>query len=182
MPLKKWNKISESTFKQNAHWSYKIDKFNINGGNQLEYHYVHTNGSTMVIPITSDGKILMVNQYRYLNQMESLEFPCGSVEDGLSFEENAQKELREETGFSAAKIIKTGFFAPYTGASDELCTVFIASELTENPLPADITEDFELYSFTFDEIKSMIAQQIIWDGLTLAAWSFSQKIIKDNYL
>ena len=177
MSLKRWNRISERTVIKNDHWSYRLDEFVIEGGSRGEYHYVHTCGSSMVIPVTDSGSILMVNQFRYLNQRESLEFPCGSVEEGLSAEENAIKELREETGFTAEILQKVGEFSPYTGASDEMCTVFIARELSPAPLKADATEEFELVEKTCSEIESLIETNSIWDGLSLSAWLLAKKYI-----
>jgi ADP-ribose pyrophosphatase len=174
MPLKKWTKLSENIAKKNDFWSYKIDRFKIGNGMEREYHYLHTNGSTMIIPITADNKILMVNQYRYLNQNESFEFPCGSVEEGMSIIENAQKELQEETGYRSDSLNKIGFFAPFTGASDEICTVFSARNLVCDPLPSDETEEFEIHMFLPDEINSMIKNNTIWDGLTISAWALSK--------
>lgn len=169
--LKKWEKISEKTIIKNSHWSYNVDNFIIDNTFNGEYHYVHSLGSTMVIPINSSGKFLLTNQYRYLNSKESWEFPCGSVSENLSILDNAIKELREESGFSAKVIEKIGEFAPYTGASDEICTVFLAKELFSSPLPADDTEDFEIDFFTKEEIEKLVDTNFIWDGLTLAAWS-----------
>ena len=93
--LKKWKKISEKLLFKNNFWSYILEEFEIEGNNRGEYHYVHTNGSTLIIPVLTSGKIILVNQYRYLNKKESLEFPCGSIQNNISKEENALKELRE---------------------------------------------------------------------------------------
>ena len=179
MALKRWEKLSEKTVMKNSHWAYNIDEFLIGGGEIQEYHYVHTLGSTMVIPLTNEKKIIMVKQYRYLNQKESLEFPCGAVEQGLSFEENANKELREESGYKAGKLIYTGDFSPYTGASDEICKVYIGTDLINSPLQGDLTEEFEVVELTPEEIESMINEKIIWDGLTLSAWILSRNVIGD---
>lgn len=180
MPLKHWKNISQRTVIKNDHWSYRLDEFEIEGGSRGEYHYVHTCGSSMVIPVTEGGKILMVNQFRYLNQKESLEFPCGSVEEGLTAEENAIKELREETGFTAEKLEKAGEFSPYTGASDEMCTVFIARGLSPAPLKADMTEEFEVSEKTFSEIENLIESNFIWDGLSLSAWMLAKKYLRQE--
>ena len=173
--LKRWSKKSTETILKNDYWSYKLDKFTIEDSFEGRYHYVHTLGSTMVIPIIADKKIILVNQYRYLSQKESLEFPCGSVKENLSLEENAQKELREESGYSAGKLIHAGKFSPYTGASDEMCTVFIGLELTPSPLPKDDTEDFEIVKMSFEELNRAIETNYIWDGLTLSAWSLAKR-------
>jgi ADP-ribose pyrophosphatase len=177
MPVNRWKKLNQKTVFRNDHWSYNLDEFQIENSDYLgQYHYVHTLGSTMVIPITDRGTFLLVNQYRYLNQKEGFEFPCGSIEKSLTAEENALKELREETGFSAGKLISSGQFAPYTGASDEICHVFIASNIFHDPLQSDITEEFELIEKSFDEIEKMISDNIIWDGLTICAWTISKKL------
>ena len=170
-----WQKISSQTKFQNDHWSYKIDEFQLENGERGLYHYVHTSGSSMVIPVTSDGKILMVKQFRYLNERESIEFPCGGMEKGISYKENALKELREETGFSTETLLEIGEFAPFTGASDEICKVFLARNLFHSPLPKDATEEFELLDKTPKEIEELINKNIIWDGLTLAAWSLARR-------
>lgn len=176
MSLKKWSRITQKTIFKNDHWSYNLDNFEIEGGTKGEYHYVHTLGSTMVVPFISPNEILLVNQYRYLNQKESLEFPCGSIEDGLSIEENAIKEFREETGKSG-KLKFVGEFSPYTGASDEMCSVFIAENLIDSPLPSDETEEFEIVKMQISEFEKLIKENKIWDGLTLSAW-----ILTKNFL
>jgi ADP-ribose pyrophosphatase len=170
MPLKRWIKLSQKTVHKNDHWSYYLDEFMIENGEKGEYHYVHTLGSSMVIPITSNKNFILVNQYRYLNQKESIEFPCGSIEPNLSPEENALKELREESGYSSNKLILVSEFSPYTGACDEMCKVFIGTELVKSPLPNDKTEEFELVELSFDEVEKKIEENEIWDykltGLT----------------
>ncbi|MFA6597160.1 MAG: NUDIX hydrolase [Ignavibacteriaceae bacterium] len=175
-----WQKISSQTKFQNDHWSYRIDEFQLENGRSGVYHYVHTAGSSMIIPVTSAKNILMVKQYRYLNERESIEFPCGGMEEGISYNENALKELREETGFSASSILEIGEFAPFTGAADEISKVFLAKDLFSSPLPKDVTEEFELLELAPKEIEEMINKNIIWDGLTLAAWSLARRHFKND--
>jgi len=175
-----WKKISSQTKFQNDHWSYCIDEFQGLNGEFGVYHYVHTAGSSMVIPVTVNKNILMVKQYRYLNDRESIEFPCGGMEEGISYPENALKELREETGFSAKSLLQIGEFAPYTGAADEISKVFLAKDLFHAPLPKDTTEEFEMLEKTPKEIEEMINKNIIWDGLTLAAWSLARRYLQND--
>lgn len=176
MPLKRWNKLSQKTVIKNKYWSYELDEFEIENGFKGEYHYVHTAGSTMIIPVSADGNIFLVNQYRYLNKKESLEFPCGMIADKLSPIENALKELREETGYASKNIQSIGFFSPYTGASDEICSVFVAYELYKDELKADDTEEFEIARLSPLEIDKRIENNSIWDGMTLAAWMLARKL------
>jgi ADP-ribose pyrophosphatase len=176
MSLKRWNKLRQKTIFKNDHWSYNLDEFEIEGGTKGKYHYVHTLGSTMVVPILDSKKLLLVKQFRYLNQRESLEFPCGSIHKGLSAEENAIKELREETGLDG-KLKYIGEFSPYTGAADEMCSVYVANNLFQSPLPMDDTEEFELVELSIEDFEKLIKENKIWDGLTLSAW-----ILAKNHL
>jgi ADP-ribose pyrophosphatase len=174
MSLSRWKKISESVLFRNSWWTYKRDMFSLPSGKPGEYHYVHTNGSSMVIPVLDDGTILMVNQYRYLAERESMEFPCGSVEDGSSYDQTASHELAQETGYSAKKISMVGEFNPYNGVTDEMCRIYIAKELQFVGGVPDDTEEFELVSLTPGQIDDNIRTGVIWDGMSVAAWCISR--------
>jgi len=173
MALKKWKTLSKKTVIDNGFWKYNLDEFEISEGNKGEYHYLYSPGSTLIIPFTAENKVILVNQYRYLNEKNGWEFPCGSISEGYTPEENAIKELREESGFTAAKLIKTGEFAPFTGASNEICHIFVARDLSLSPLKADDTEEFEVKEFTLTQFKDLIKSNRIWDGLTLAAYALN---------
>jgi ADP-ribose diphosphatase len=174
MPLKTWKKLSESVLFKNAWWTYKRDAFELPSGKPGEYHYVHTNGSSMVLPIMEDGTILLVNQYRYLLNRESLEFPCGSVKAGFTYDETAQHELVEETGYSAKVLTRVGEFNPYNGVTIEMCRVYIARGLQYVGGTPDETEEFEIVRAAPAEIDARIGAGLIWDGMTIAAWTIAK--------
>lgn len=168
--LKHWKQLTSSIVSQNPWWTYKKDTFQIPDGVAGEYHYVYTRGSSMVVPVTEAGELLLVNQYRYLCDRESLEFPCGSINEGDDYLKTAHHELLEETGFQAGKMEKAGIFNPYNGVTSEICTVYFASELTPGKAVPDATEEFELVKYTPAAFESMVRENKIWDGMTLAAW------------
>lgn len=170
MPVKPWKKLSESVVFRNPYWTYKRDAFELPSGKFGSYHYVHTNGSSMIVPVAGDGTVLLVNQYRYLLDRESAEFPCGSVKDGSSHEETARRELAEETGYEAGILIPAGEFNPYNGVTDEMCRVYVARNLSFVGGTPDETEEFELLRLTPDEVDARIRSGAIWDGMTVAAW------------
>jgi len=170
MPLKAWEKISDTVVAKNPWWIYKRDECVLPSGKTGEYHYVHTNGSSMIIPIMSDGKVLTVKQFRYLLNKESIEFPCGSVKDGSTYDQTAWYELVEETGYSAGRLFMIGEFNPYNGVTDEMCRVYIARELQHVGGTPDETEEFELLPLSGQEIDDHIRGDSIWDGMTIAAW------------
>lgn len=170
MALRPWKKLSEAVLFTNPWWIYKHDTFELPAGMKGEYHYVHTNGSSMIIPVEEDGRIITVNQYRYLGAKESIEFPCGSVKNGSTHDQTAWHELAEETGYSANRLSLAARFNPYNGVTDEMCHVYIARDLQFVGGTPDETEEFEILHLTPDEIDAKIRDGTVWDGMSIAAW------------
>ncbi|MBU2636703.1 MAG: hypothetical protein KJ963_06415, partial [Bacteroidetes bacterium] len=71
MHLGHWKKLKQINELQNKWWTYRTDEIELPSGKPGEYHYVHTNGSSLVVPVTGEGKIIMVRQYRYLAERDS---------------------------------------------------------------------------------------------------------------
>lgn len=174
MTLKSWKKLAETNLFRNPWWTYKRDAFELPSGKVGEYHYVHTNGSSMVVPVLGDGMLMLVNQYRYLLGKESIEFPAGSVKDGATHDETARIELREETGYAAKDLFPVGEFNPYNGVTDELCRVYVARGLDFVGGAPDETEEFEVVLLPPAEVDERIRRGAIWDGMTIAAWALAR--------
>ena len=171
MALKSWKKVSSEVFHTNPFWTYKIDKYSLHDGKEASYYYCFTYGSVFIVPVTDIGKIIMVKQYRYLNDRFSIEFPGGSVKKDEQPSLSAHKELIEETGFEG-DFEEIGIYNPCNGLTNEICHVFIARNLKPSmKYKKDEMEDFELLEYTFNEIEEMITANKIYDGMTLAAWS-----------
>lgn len=176
MALERWKKLSTETIFTNKWWSYKVDKYLFPNGTQGEYHYCFTHGSAFIVPVTKEGKIILVKQYRYLNDRFSIEFPGGGVKTDEGHLEQARKELIEETG-NDGELEYAGMFNPYNGVTNEICKVFIARNLAPSEeFKKDESEEFELIEYTPGEIEQMISSNEIYDGMTLAAWA----LVKDK--
>ncbi|MBI5022112.1 MAG: NUDIX hydrolase [Ignavibacteriales bacterium] len=178
MSLHEWKKKRQISETKNRWWSYRKDEVILPSGKEGEYHFVHTNGSSMVIPVLDDGKLIVVKQYRYLAERESIEFACGSVKDGSTYEKTAMLELAEETGYAAGELSFGGEFNPYNGVTDEMCKIYIARKLTPVTSVPDETEEFEKIIISPPEFEQKIETGEIWDGMTLAAWM----IVRKNFL
>jgi ADP-ribose pyrophosphatase len=170
MPLKRWKTLSRTVRFKNPWWSYGYDAVELPNGKEGEYHYVHSLGSACVIPVMPDGSILLVRQYRYLGEKESLEFPCGAVKEGATHDSTAWHELAEETGYSAVTLLLVGSFNPYNGVTDEICNVYLARDLRHVGATPDDTEEFELHQLPVAEVDRQIRDGEIWDGMSIAAW------------
>ncbi|MBD3409131.1 MAG: NUDIX domain-containing protein [Ignavibacteriales bacterium] len=161
---------------ENPRWKYLIDRF-VAGDLEDEYHYVHAPGATMIAPFDDEGNLVMIEQYRYLTESTSLEFPCGGVEDGLTPEENALKELREETGYQG-DLEFVGEYYPYIGAADERCFFYAARNLEAAPLPLDATEQIRTKRMSIEEARRAVESGAVIDGLTLACWTLLQPTLR----
>ena len=172
--MKPYKTVSKKVLFENQYWRYGCDRVEFPSGKQGDYHYVFTNGSSMVVAVGKDDRILLVRQYRYTGNRDSIEFPCGGVKDGSTHEETAREELQEETGFFPEKIKAIGEFNPCNGLLDEICRVYMAHDLRHTGATPDETESFELARLTPREIDSRVADGTIWDGMTLAAWAIAK--------
>ena len=178
MAIKHWKKVSSEVKFKNPWWTYIIDKYRVDENREGEYHFCHTEGSSFVIPIMDDGKILMVNQYRYLNDRESIEFPGGGVKPGETEEQTAHKELVEETG-NDGELEKVGYFNPYSGITNELCHVYIARNLKPSKeFSKDEHEEFEIVPVSIEELEEKISTNEIFNGMTLASWALARKLLR----
>lgn len=174
MDLKPWKKLSSEIKFENPWWTYIVDKYVLPSGKEGVYHFVHTGGSVFIIPILNDGKLLMIEQYRYLNERFSIEFPGGGVKVGEDPDEAAHKELIEETGYDG-ELEKVGIFNPFSGVTNEYCHVYIARNLRKsNYRKPDDSEEFKIHEYTIDEVENMISDNEIISGMTMASWALAK--------
>lgn len=177
MPLSRWKTLNRKELFKNPWWVYRQDTFMLPDGEVGEYFYVHTNGSSIIIPVMDDGTIILVKQYRYLCDMESLELPCGGVKAGSDYLTTAVHELEEEAGYRARDLRQVGEFNPFNGVTNEFCRVYLARGLEHVGTKPDLTEEFEHFELTPQEIDERIRSGEIWDGMTIAGWSIGRTFI-----
>jgi ADP-ribose pyrophosphatase len=162
---------SSEVILENPYWQYRKDTYSLPNGKEGDYHYIHTPGSVFVIPVTDDGNLILLRQYRYLNRRESIEFIGGGIKQGHSAEAAARAELSEEAGITAKELLKIGEFNPFNGVTDEICTVFVAKGLRFGAARPEESEEFEQLEHPPQVLREMIARGEIWDGMTLAAFA-----------
>ncbi len=138
-------------------------------GNVRLFDLVQHNPSITVIPVTNDGRILFVRQYRMGAEDSLLELPAGVLEEGEDPLEGARRELREETGMDAGelKLLGRAYLAP--GYSSELMYFYLGRDLSPAPLEQDEDEFLHLESLTIEESLGMARRGEFLDSKTLAA-------------
>lgn len=121
-----------------------------------------------VVPITQEGYIILINQYRYGVGELLWEIPAGISEEGESTKESVIRELAEETGYEADTVEKIGSFYPSPGASTENVFLYRAFCHKAGEQKLDKNEDIrEVRRFTKEQVKELIKDGKITDGKTL---------------
>ena len=121
------------------------------------------------MPVTADGRLVLVRQYRYAVQQDLLEIPAGHIDPGESPDEAARRELIEETGYTAGTWRKLADFFPAPGFTDERMHLFLATGLRPGePSPED-DESIECVSIPLEEALDLVRKGEVADAKTLVA-------------
>jgi 8-oxo-dGDP phosphatase len=129
-----------------------------------------------IVPIGSNGKILLIDHYRFQTDTRSWEIPAGKVDAGESPEQAAARELLEETGHSADSLKYLGKYHPSNGSSNQVFHVFVARGVTRQGEIEDTNEVMGLKWFAPEEVRAMVMGNEILDGLSLTGlcWAIAR--------
>lgn len=130
---------------------------------------VKTKGAVCIVPVTKEGEIILVKQYRQAIRKETLEFPGGKLEKGEDIQKAAIRELKEETGYIAKKLEFFGDTYPASGYSDEVIHFFLCENL-EQAKSQDLDDDefINVVKVSKEELKKMIFNGEITDSKVIA--------------
>jgi ADP-ribose pyrophosphatase len=138
------------------------------GGVEATREIVTHPGSVVVLPVFPDGRILMIRQYRHSVRQYLWELVAGSKDPGESFQEGARRELREETGYTARRMLKLLDLFPTPGFVSENMVIFLAQGLKFGKAHPEADEKIELRVFSLREIESWMRAGKIRDAKSVA--------------
>lgn len=123
-------------------------------------------GAVVLVPLLGDD-VLLISQYRVPLQQTILELPAGTRGWDENWLDCAQRELQEETGYRARRLVSLGKLWPAPGLSNELMHLFLALDLVVDPLPQDEDEQIELIPTPLPQVQSMLQAGVIFDAKTV---------------
>jgi ADP-ribose pyrophosphatase len=170
-----WKTLESEDVDQNEFLTYRKDRFRTKDGQEGHYHYIVNNHAVGVFARLSDGRFVMIREYRYTFDRISLSHVQGGIDEGETPEEAAGRELEEETGFKASSLTSLGWRATVPGFSAEKIHVFLAEDLCEGEKCLDGMEDIENVIMTADEIEAAIDAGEIWDSQVIVGWHLVRK-------
>jgi len=130
--------------------------------------------SVAIVPVDKDGRVWFVRQYRHPAREMMIELPAGTLEVGEDPESGAHRELREEIGMSAQRLILLGDFFLAPGYATEHMYVYLAEELKEDPLPGDEDEFLSVEIYSKQQVQEKINAGVFKDAKSLAALLLAQ--------
>lgn len=136
-------------------------------GGVASREYIRHPGAVMIVPILDDGRLLLERQFRYPMGKVMLEFPAGKLDAGEAPLLCAQRELLEETGYSATHWAHAGVLHNAIAYSDEGIEIFFARGLTAGKQSLDAGEFLELVTHDTAELDAMAASGAMTDAKTL---------------
>lgn len=145
------------------------DEVLLPNGKMSKRQVLEGSNAVVILPITEEGEIILVRQYRHPVKKVLLELPAGKLEKDEDIKEAAYRELREETGYIADNMEEYGNIIPAAGYASEILYGFISRGLKEKDIQ-DLDEDefINVEKVSPEKLKEMIFKGEITDGKTIA--------------
>lgn len=156
----------------------KVHQVRLEDGRESMREIVEHRGAVAMVPLTEDGKVLMVRQFRLATGGELLELPAGTLDHGENPRDAAMRELEEEVGMRAGSMEELGAFFVSPGWCNEKITVFLARDLTPSEQNLDEDEVVEVVALPFEEALARCASGGGFDAKTMTGLLLAEKMLK----
>ncbi len=164
-----WRRLSTRPVYENGWIRVREDQVAMPDGETSIYGVVECGGCVGVLPFLDTDTVVMVGQYRYVAGDFYWEMPTGGMQPGESEAAAVQRELAEEAGYEADRLVKLCAYHTSKSVVEETANIYLAEGLRPVQRPADPTEFIEVRSFPFDEVVRMVERDQIKDSMTIIA-------------
>ncbi|BAQ63669.1 NUDIX hydrolase [Geminocystis sp. NIES-3709] len=171
--------LAPRLFFQGRKFQFEVNKLKLPNGAQGEWECIRHPGGALAVPVTDDGELVLVRQYRFALKSRLLEFPAGTVEKGENPETTIKREIEEETGYTAKKWQNLGTFPLAPGYSDEYIYAFLAQDLEKlpNPPSQDDDEDIEVVLMTPSAFEKLALTSNEIDAKTITSYFLARHFL-----
>lgn len=172
--------IQSELIYQGKVFSIRQDQVELSNGKTMKLDIVQHHGAVVILPVDEDKNIWFVRQYRHPAGEHLLELPAGTLNPGELPLACAQREIREETGMTAAHIVPIGEFYNAPGYSTEYLYIYLATNLTAAPLPPDEDEIIDVVKIPVKQAYELALQGQLRDAKTLATLLLAQPYLLEQ--
>ena len=152
------------------------DTVSLPDGRHTSREYVIHPGAVMIVALLDDGRVVLERQYRYPMHAVMIEFPAGKLDAGEVSLACAQRELLEETGYTAREWAKAGVLHPVISYSTEFIDVWFARGLTLGERKLDAGEFLDVFTATPAELLGWCGSGQVTDAKTLTGMLWLQNV------
>lgn len=180
--MKLWPLISKKTVFQNFFLHLRSEKHTKPTDPKVEHDFfIFEMGSWInVIALTPDKQVVLVKQWRAGTGKISLEIPGGAMDRGEDPQRAAERELKEETGYTSSRVEQIGVVEPNPALLTNRCYTYLAWDVEKTDEPhLDLTEEIEVSTIPFSEMEDKIKSGEIKHALVVAAYYFAQKRLQE---
>jgi len=153
------------------------DTVSLPDGTQATREYIIHPGAVMIVAQCDDGRLVLERQYRYPVQAVMVEFPAGKLDPGEASLACAQRELLEETGYTAREWARAGVLHPVISYSTEFIDIWFARGLAQGPRKLDAGEFLDVFTATPAELLAWCANGQVTDAKTLTGVLWLQNVL-----
>lgn len=150
----------------------------LQNGSKAPREVVEHPGGVGIVPVTKDNKVIMVRQYRYPMEEELLEIPAGKLEYGEDPLECAIRELSEETGCTAGRMVDLGATYPSPGFCKEILYIYLALDLQFGEMHLDQDELLRVEQVDIDELIDIIMANEMPDSKSIIGIMKAKKYLE----
>ena len=144
----------------------RLDEVELYNGDRSLREVVEHSGGVCVVPLGKDGLVTAVRQYRYPISKSLIELPAGKLEKGEDPYPAALRELEEETGLRAEKLVSLGSVYSSPGFSNEVLHIYLAENCSQGEAHPDEDEFLDVIRIPLDEFAGLVMAGEIRDAKT----------------
>lgn len=171
--------LQQRLFYKGRRFDYEVNRLRLPNGVEGDWECIRHPGGALAVPVTPEGKLVLVRQYRFTVQGRLLEFPAGTVESHEDPAKTIKREIEEETGYRAGSWRSLGKFPLAPGYSDEYIYAFLARDLQklETPPQQDDDEDMEVILMSPQELEEAILAGEPIDAKSIASFFLARPFL-----
>ena len=153
-----WKRISSERLLENPYFNVRSDELELpDGAVKKNYYVIERPDAAIVLPVTEEGEVILVRQYRPPLEMMELGLPAGLVEPGEEPEAAARRELSEETGYTGGGWEELGSLASSPSLKDNWAYLFLARGVTRSSeQDLDEYERLDLVRMSLEELPGLV--------------------------
>jgi ADP-ribose pyrophosphatase len=174
--------LSSETVYHGPFLHLKNDTVRLPDGAVAAREYLIHPGAVMIIPLFDDGSVLLERQFRFPMGRAMEEFPAGKLDPSEGSLACAQRELREETGYTARELVYLTRIHPVISYSTEFIDLYLARGLTAGERRLDEGEFLDLFTVDAGELLGWVRSGRISDTKTIIGAFWLEKILAGDWV